>query len=87
MKNNGTYVLKLRERAKGSRAYRKYQVLGLEIAEVLRDEQHKGLYIKLCKTHQPERLLALAKDIAANKRITRKGAYFMACLSKKREKK
>lgn len=87
MKNNETYVLKLRARAKDSRAYRKYQVFGLEIAEVLRDEKHKGLYIKLCKTHQPERLLTLAKDVAANKHVKRKGAYFMACLTKKPEKK
>jgi|SRR3989344_2167736 len=71
------YLDTLRERAKTSHVYRKYQLIGLLISQILEDEKHKALYIKLAKEHDEERLLALAKDIAERKNIQNKGAYFM----------
>lgn len=74
------YLAELRRRAKESRIYRKYQLMGLAIAEALRDERHKSLYIKLAKERGGERLLALAKDIALRRDVRNRGAYFMSLL-------
>jgi hypothetical protein len=71
------YLEELARRSKESRVYRKYQLTGLLIAEILHDEKHKSLYIKLAKTGNGDRLLALAKDVAERKNIKNKGAYFM----------
>jgi hypothetical protein len=79
-KQEGTYIRKLKRRAKESHVYRKYQLLGLEISQVLKDEKHKTLYIKLAKEKNGARLLRLAKDIAARKNIRNMGAYFMTLL-------
>lgn len=76
------YLKELARRAKESHVYRKYQLLGLEIAQVLRDERHKSLYIKLAKEGNPDRLLRLAKDVADRKGIKSRGAYFMSLLKK-----
>lgn len=78
------YVEKLRKRAKKSKVYRKYQLIGLEIAGALKDEKHKSLYIKLAKENNPERLLRFAKEIAEKKNVKNRGAYFMAVLKKKK---
>ena len=78
-----TYVQKLKQRAKDSRVYRKYQLMGLEIAQVLEDEKHKTLYIKLAKEYGGDKLLRLAKDVADRKDVRNKGAYFMRMLSPK----
>ena len=67
--------------------YRKHQLFGLEIAQILNDEEHKSLYIKLAKERGAEELLGLAKSIADRKSIKNKGAYFMACLMKEKPKK
>lgn len=75
-----TYLKELARRGKESHVYRKYQLLGLEIAEALRDEKHKALYIKLAKEGNPDRMLALAKDVASRESVKNKGAYFMAIL-------
>jgi hypothetical protein len=75
-------MTELKRRAKESRVYRKYQLLGLAIAEALKDERHKSLYIKLAKEHGGEKLLRLAKDIAERKGVKNRGAYFMALLGK-----
>lgn len=80
------YLAKLKERAKKSHAYRKYQLLGLEIAMILEDEKHKSLYIKLAKNGNAEKLLRLAKEVAEKKGVKNKGAYFMSCLGKGAEK-
>lgn len=72
------YLKKLQKRARESKVYRKYQLVGLEIAEFLEDEKHKSLYIKLAKENDPEKLLGIAKEISRNKNIKNKGAYFMA---------
>ena len=76
-----TYLAELRRRAKESRVYRKYQLLGLEIAAALRDERHKSLYIKLAKEYGGERLLGLAKDVAERRDVRKPGAYFMALIA------
>jgi hypothetical protein len=76
----GSYLDELRRRAKESHVYRKYQLMGLEIAQALGDERHKTLYIKLAKEGDGDRLLALAKDVAQRSGIKNKGAYFMAIL-------
>ena len=71
------YLKELQKRAGESKVYRKHQLVGLEIAEFLKDEKHKSLYIKLAKENNPERLLGIAKEISQNKNIKNKGAYFM----------
>lgn len=74
------YIDKLKTRGKESHVYRKYQLLGLEISQILQDEKHKALYIKLAKERGGERLLVMAKDVADRKNIKNKGAYFMTLL-------
>ena len=74
------YIEKLKKRALKSRVYRKYQLIGLEIARFLEDEKHKSLYIKLAKEGKPEKLLRIAKEIAERKNVKNKGAYFMKLL-------
>ena len=71
------YFKTLEERAARSRAYTKHQLIGLEIAEILKDRSHKSLYIKLAKIHNPERLLRLAKSVAERPQVKKRGAYFM----------
>ncbi|RJQ30006.1 hypothetical protein C4571_00120 [Candidatus Parcubacteria bacterium] len=73
------YMEKLKRRGRESRVYKKHQLLGLEIAQLLGDEKHKALYIKLAK-EDGERLLELAKDVSKRRGILKKGAYFMSCI-------
>ena len=72
-----SYIEKLKKRSRESRVYRKYQLIGLEIALLLEDPEHKSLYIKLAKQNNPEKLLGVAKEISQTKNIKNKGAYFM----------
>jgi len=74
------YFGELEKRAKNSRVYRDYQMAGLELANILRDWEHKALYIKLAKTHSPEKLIQLAKSIAEKRSVDNRGAYFMKVL-------
>lgn len=74
------YIKTLKERSKTSKVYRKYQLVGLELAELLRDPEHKALYIKLAKERDQQKLLSLAKDIAEKENVKNKGAYFMRVL-------
>lgn len=78
------YLKKLKERKKESRVYRKFQLIGLEIANLLNDPEHKSLYIKLAKQYDPEILLVLAKDVSQRKKIENKGGYFMKILQSKK---
>lgn len=71
------YLDELARRRKESRVYRKHQLVGLEIAEILKDDVHRSLYIKLAKEGNPMRLLRVAKEIAENQNVHKKGAYFM----------
>jgi len=76
------YLQTLKERAQKSRVYKSYQFVGLTIAQVLKDDKHKSLYIKLAKKHSGDHLLAIAKDVAQRKKVANKGAYFMRVLEK-----
>ena len=77
-----TYLKELARRGKESHVYRKYQLMGLEISQILHDERHKALYIKLSKEGNADRMLAIAKDVASRDDVKNKGAYFMAILQK-----
>ena len=85
MKDGTDYIKKLRARAIESRAYRKYQVIGLEIAKALNDDAHKALYIKLAKERNGDELLRLAKSIAEKQNIANMGAYFMSCIKQSKK--
>jgi len=74
------YVAELKRRGKESHVYQKYQLIGLEISQILSDEKHKALYIKLAKEHDADALMRLAKDVASRSNIKNKGAYFMSLL-------
>ena len=74
------YLSEIRKRAKESRVYRKYQLTGLMLAEILGDRPHKALYIKLAKERSEQELLSLAESVASNKNVKNKGAYFMRIL-------
>ena len=76
------YLETLKERGKTSRVYKKYQLIGLLIAQLLNDDEHKSLYIKLAKKHNNDDLLRIAKDVSERKKIENKGAYFMKVLQK-----
>jgi hypothetical protein len=72
------YVDELKRRGKESHVYKKYQLIGLEISQILSDEKHKALYIKLAKEADADMLMRLAKDVAERANVKNKGAYFMS---------
>lgn len=71
------YLNTLRERTKKVRVHKKFQFTGLAVAQLLNDEKHKSLYIKLAKKYDEQKLIILAKNISERKNIKNKGAYFM----------
>ena len=76
----------LKKRAKESRVYTSYQMTGLLLAEILNDESHKSLYIKLAKGGDMNKLIRLAKSVAEKKDIKNRGAYFMRLLQLAKKK-
>jgi hypothetical protein len=74
------YIEELKRRGETSHVYKKYQLTGLQIADILEDPKHKALYIKLAKERDSEKLLVMAKSVAENKNVKNKGAYFMTVL-------
>lgn len=74
------YIETLAERSKNKRVSKNYQLIGLEIADILEDRDHKALYIKLAKQHSEQKLRGLAKDVSERKNIKNRGAYFMRVL-------
>ena len=82
--SSAAYFQKLGERAKRSRVHHPYQLIGLEIAEILGDRKHKSLYIKLAKKNSNQTLLKLAKSVAERKYVKNKGAYFMRLMKIKK---
>ncbi len=78
------YFEEIDDRAKKSKVYKSYQLIGLQIAELLGDNKYKALYIKLAKKYDNTHLLNLAKSVSENKNIKNKGAYFMSILFKKK---
>ena len=85
MQSREEYMKLLKTRGKESRVYREYQLVGLELAELLRDLPRKALYIKLAKEHPKEKLMRLAKDVVERKGVKNKGAYFMRLLFSKED--
>ena len=79
------YLKKLKDRNKESRAYTSYQHLGLEIAKILDDWEHRSLYIRLARDYNPDTLLRLAKSVAEREHVSNLGAYFMKVLEKHRK--
>ncbi len=75
-----TYFEELKKRGRNSRVYKKYQLDGLEIAELLNDRAHKALYIKLVKEGNAEKLRELAASVATRQGVKSKGALFMYLL-------
>jgi len=71
------YIEELKKRKKESRVYSEHQLVGLLIAEILDDDAHKSLYIKLAKDNNQDKLLRLAKSVADRENVENKGAYFM----------
>ena len=81
------YMEILRERSKKSHVYQKHQMVGLMLSEILKDEKHKALYIKLAKEHDQQGLLETARQVANKMNVKNKGAYFMSVFFGKKEKK
>lgn len=74
------YLEKISERKKDRHITREFQLIGLEVAEILHDHAHKALYIKLTKKFGKDKILSLAKSVAENKNVDNMGAYFMRAL-------
>ena len=74
------YFEALSDRSRRSRAFRDYQLIGLQLAEILFDRRHKALYIKLAKEYNTDKLLELAAKIEERDDIRNRGAYFMKVL-------
>ena len=87
MVSKETYLENLAKRGKESGAYHKFQDVGIQIAEILKDLKHTALYIKLAKEGDGKRLLALAKDVASRKDVKSLGAYFMKVVSLETQQK
>jgi hypothetical protein len=79
------YLRKLKERAKDSRVYQKHQLDGLEIAQILGDEKHKSLYIKLAKEYNANELRSIARSVKENENIKNRGGYFMTIITRMKE--
>lgn len=75
--NPKEYLQLIAKRATQKRISHQFQLIGLEIAVLLRDTEHKSLYIKYAKEYGSDRMLALAKDISQRRGIDNMGAYFM----------
>jgi len=80
------YMKALREKGSKSKVYQEFQLTGLTISEILGDNAHAGLYIKLAKQFDANHLLSIAKRVAETKNIKKKGAYFMRVLLSKDNK-
>lgn len=79
------YLAELARRKKESHVYQKHQATGLALAEILEDRSHKALYIRLAKNYEEQFLLGLAKQVAENKNVKNRGAYFMRVLQEEKK--
>ena len=77
------YLDTLKERGKKSHVYRRYQLIGLELANLLNDQKHKALYIRLAKKYDEQTLMSIARDVSDRKNIKNLGGYFMKVLQSK----
>jgi hypothetical protein len=72
------YLEELKQRgARSSPISRGYQLIGLMLADILKDRAHKHLYLKLAREYEGSDLLGLAKDVVGRKNVANYGAYFM----------
>ncbi len=78
------YLEKISERHNDRHITQEFQLIGLEVADILRDRSHKALYIKLTKQFGKDKILSLAKTVSENKNVDNLGAYFMRALFQKR---
>ncbi len=83
---NLEYMKTLSERVKKSRVHKPYQSTGLLLAEILEDQDHKALYMKMSRIYDGNELIRIAKDLAERKNVENKGAYFMTLIKKLKEK-
>ncbi|MCL5017223.1 MAG: hypothetical protein M1155_00955 [Patescibacteria group bacterium] len=74
------YLKTLEKRSKESRVYKPFQSTGLMLAEILDDQKHKAIYMRLCKIYDNQELIRKARDVAERKSVENKGAYFMKML-------
>jgi hypothetical protein len=84
VKLGSDYLEEIRKRRKESKVYREFQLVGLEIADMLGDRAHKSLYIRLAKGGNKSLLLSVAKDVSERRGIKNKGAYFMRVWQKEK---
>jgi hypothetical protein len=77
------YLKTLADRKEKSHVYSDFQHTGLIIAQMLADEKHKALYIKLAKYMDKQTLMAIAKDISRRPKVINGGAYFMELIKQK----
>jgi hypothetical protein len=71
------YIKTLAKRSKESKIYKPFQSTGLMLAEILNDQEHKAIYIRLCKIYDNQELIIKARDVAERRGIKNMGAYFM----------
>jgi hypothetical protein len=79
------YFKELKRRGTKSKIYASYQLTGLEIANILEDQAHKALYIRLAKQYGDQTMMHIAKSVAEKKDVRNKGAYFMRMLKGKKK--
>lgn len=84
--NKNDYIKELKKRSAQNRVTQNFQLVGLEVATILRDLEHKSLYIKLAKQYGTERIRSLAKDVADRRNIKNPGAYFMTLIKEMNKK-
>ena len=82
----GDYLRELKRRNAESRAYKSYQLTGLEIANILEDWEHKSLYMRLAKERGEAKMVQLAKNVVERKNVDNKGAYFMRILKNEQDR-
>lgn len=76
------YLNTIKERTEKVRVHKKFQFTGLALTQLLNDEKHKSLYMKLAKKYDEQKLINLAKNVSERKNVKNKGAYFMKLLTK-----
>lgn len=77
------YLKTIIERKRQSHVFKDFQHTGLVIAQMLGDEKHKTLYIKLAKNVNGQVLMSIAKDIVERADVSHRGAYFMKILKER----
>ncbi len=81
------YLQTLAKRSKESRVYNPNQMTGLTLAELLKDPEHKAIYMRLAKLYDNEELIQLAKRVAESKNVRNRGGYFMRMLQQIKQTK